>query len=46
MLYAPQIASWEGQKRLVAYAAVSYQAKGAEKPELGTLTFETDTSVS
>jgi hypothetical protein len=45
-MYAPQIASWEGQKRLVAYAAVSYQAKGAEKPELGTLTFETDTSVS
>ena len=46
VMYAPQIASWEGQKRLVAYAAVSYQAKGAEKPELGTLTFETATTVS
>ena len=36
LVFQPQIASWEGQKHMVAYAAVSYQAKGAEKAELGT----------
>ena len=29
LLYQPQIASWDNQKRMVGYGAVSYQPKGA-----------------
>ena len=46
VIYQPQIASWENQKDLVAYAAVSLIAKGQEKPALGTIKLETDTSVA
>ena len=46
MIYEPQIASWDNQKHLVALAAVSYVAKGEQKPALGTLKLETDTEVS
>src|SRR5262245_30289 len=46
LIYQPQIASWESQKKMVAYAAVSYQAKGAATPTLGTATIEADTNVS
>ena len=46
VIYQPQVASWEGQKHLVAYAAVSYLAKGAEKPILGTIKVESDTKVA
>jgi hypothetical protein len=46
LLYQPQISSWESQKHMVAYSAVSYRAKGAEKPALGTVKLETDTNVS
>ena len=46
LLYQPQVASWEGQKRLVAYAGVAYQPNGAPKPELGTITIEATTKVS
>src|SRR5262245_33890905 len=46
VLYQPQIASWENQKQLIAYAAVSHVAKGEQKPALGTIKFETDTEVS
>ncbi len=46
LVFQPQIASWEGQKRLVGYAAVSYQAKGAEKAELGSVQIETQTTVA
>ena len=46
MLYQPQIASWQNQTHLVAYGAVSYLPKGAEKPDLGTIKLETDTTVS
>jgi len=45
-IYQPQIASWDGQRHLVAYAAVSYTAKGADKPSLGTVKIEADTSVA
>jgi hypothetical protein len=45
-VFQPQIASWDGQRRMVAYAAVSYNAKGAAKPALGTVTLEADTSVA
>ena len=46
VVYQPQIASWADQKHLVAFAAVSHIAKGAEKPALGTIKFETDTQVA
>src|SRR5215470_14238764 len=46
VLFQPQIASWDEQKHLVALAAVSYVAKGAEKPVLGTIKLEGDTQVS
>jgi hypothetical protein len=46
VLFQPQIASWENQKQLVAYAAVSHVAKGEQKPALGTIKFATDTEVS
>ena len=44
IVYQPQIASWDGRTRMVAYAAVAYQAKGASKPSLGTVTLEANTS--
>ena len=46
LLYQPQVSSWVDQKHMVAYAAVSYLAKGAEKPALGTVKVESDTSVA
>jgi hypothetical protein len=48
LVYQPQVASWEGQKRMTAYAAVSYTPKGgqAQKPNLGTVKVEADTKVS
>ena len=46
VLYQPQIASWQDQKQLVAYTAVSYVAKGEQKPALGTIRLETETETS
>jgi hypothetical protein len=46
LLYQPQVASWDKQSHLVAYSAVSYRTQGTEKPALGTITLEADTSVS
>lgn len=46
VLYQPQVASWDDQKHIVALAAVSYVAKGAPKPAIGTIKVEADTSVS
>jgi hypothetical protein len=45
-MFQPQVASWDGQRHMVASAAVSYSAKGAAKPALGTVTLEADTSVA
>ena len=45
-MYQPQVASWESQKHLVAYSAVSYLVPGAEKPALGSVRLEGDTKVS
>ena len=42
MVYEPQIASWEGQKQMVAFAAASYQPPGAS----GTCRDETETAVT
>ncbi len=45
-IFQPQIASWDGQKKIVAYYAVSYTAKGASKPALGSIKLEANTSVA
>jgi len=45
VLYQPQVSSWADQKRIEAFAAVSYAPKGA-KPALGTLKLESNTSVA
>jgi hypothetical protein len=46
LVYQPQLASWTGQRHMVAYAAVSYEAKGATKPALGSIKVEADTKVA
>ncbi len=46
VLYQPQIASWQDQKHIVAYSAVAYEKKGEEKPALGSVKIESDTSVA
>ena len=44
--YQPQIESWTGQKKMVAWSAVSYQPTGAKEPALGTIKIEGDTRVA
>jgi len=46
VLHQPQVASWQDQRHLVAYAAVSYQAKGETTPALGTIKMESDSTVA
>ena len=46
LVYQPQIASWDNYRRLVGYAAVSYEAKGATKPALGSLKLEADSKIA
>ena len=46
IVYQPQIASWDNQKLMVAYSAVSFEPKGAAKPALGSLKIEAGTKVS
>jgi hypothetical protein len=45
-IYQPQIASWEEQKRLVAYVAVAHTAPREAQSVLGTLKIEADTTVA
>ncbi len=46
MVYQPQVASWDQQRHLVAYAALSVEVPGGQKPSLGTVKLEADTKVS
>jgi hypothetical protein len=46
VLHQPQIASWQDQRHMAAYSAVSYQASGETKPALGTIKIESDTRVA
>ena len=46
LVYQPQVSSWEKQKHLVAYSAVSQRAKAGDKPAIGTVKLEADTEVS
>src|SRR5262245_25300024 len=45
-VFQPQVASWDGQRQLVAFAAVSYIAKGAAKASLGSVKLEAGTAVA
>jgi hypothetical protein len=45
-IFAPQIASWDRQAHLVAYAAVAYTPPNAERPVLGTIKVESETRVA
>jgi len=46
VIYQPQVASWDGRKQMLAYAAVSYQPANADKPTLGTIAVQAATAVS
>jgi len=46
VVYQPQVQSWDNQTHVVAWAAVTYEEKGAKKPTLGTIKIEADTSVA
>ncbi|MEZ5292921.1 MAG: hypothetical protein R2745_17705 [Vicinamibacterales bacterium] len=45
-LYQPQIAAWDDQRRLVAYAVVAHRLKGGGSPVLGTIRIDADTDVA
>jgi hypothetical protein len=45
-LYQPQVLSWDNKEHMVALSAVAYEVAGAEKPIMGTVKFEADTSVA
>ena len=46
VIYEPQIATWENQKKMTLFAAVTHTPKGAEKPLVGTVQVEANTRVS
>ena len=46
LVYQPQILTWEGQKHVVAYSAVSYKAPKDTKPSLGTIKLESESDVA
>ncbi len=46
IIYQPQVASWVDERHAILWAAVSYTSKGAQKPVLGTIKVESDTSVA
>jgi hypothetical protein len=46
LVYQPQVASWEKQAHIVGFSALSYRSKAGEKPAMGTIKIESDTSVS
>ena len=46
LIHQPQIASWDDQKKMVAWAAVAYTPKGASTATMGTIKIEAKTKVS
>jgi len=46
LLYAPQIESWDDQKRVVVWAAVSYKPASAAQPAMGVIKGEAETRVA
>lgn len=45
-LYEPQVASWFSQARMVAWSAVSYEAKPGGEPAIGSIKIEAETEVA
>ena len=45
-VFQPQVSTWTDQQHLVAYSAVSYNAKDAKQPAMGTVKLEADTTVA
>ena len=45
-IFQPQVSSWDGQKKIVLYYAVSYSPTGATAPALGAVKLEANTSVA
>ena len=45
-LHQPQVASWENQKHMVAWSAVSYERPNVKEPALGTIRIEAQTKVA
>lgn len=46
VIHQPQIASWDDQKKMVAWSAVAYTPKGASTATMGTIKIEAKTKVS
>jgi hypothetical protein len=46
LVYQPQTASWAQQTHLIGFSAVSYRATSTDKPVLGTIKLEADTTVA
>jgi hypothetical protein len=46
LIYQPQIASWDQQKKMVAFSAVDYRATSTAKSQIGTIKLEATTKVS
>jgi hypothetical protein len=46
VMYQPQVATWQDQKQLVAYSAVSFRATPKDAPALGSIKLEAATQVS
>jgi hypothetical protein len=46
VIHQPQIASWDDQKKMVAWSAVAYTPKGASSATMGTIKIEAKTKVS
>jgi len=46
LVYTPQVASWDDQKRVVVWAAVSYKPTTADKPAMGVIKGEAETKVA
>ncbi len=46
LLFTPQIASWDDQKRAVVWAAVSYKSTAAAQPAMGVIKAEAETKVA
>jgi hypothetical protein len=46
LVYQPQVASWDQQKTMVAFSAVSYRSGSTAKPQVGTIKLQATTKVS
>ena len=46
LIYQPQVASWDQQKKMVAFSAVDYRANSTAKSLIGTIKLEANTKVA